>query len=135
MSNDGQNPDEDPRPDEHGDSDASRPPPDTGFRMLDWLTLPAGQRELVVWLTRHSRATREELVSVFGEGVDALLEEMLAGGYINVDSSAGEAVFTVVYRTHQKRATREFPDDIWSRVDSRYSRSKGSSDDTSDSDA
>ncbi len=133
MSDDGQNPDEEMRADEQESADASRPPPDTGFRMLDWLTMPAEERELVVWLTRRHRATRDEIAAAFGSlpDVDALLEEMLTGGYISVDHSEGDAVFTVIYRAHQRRATREFPDDIWSRVDTRYNPG-GSSGDQND---
>jgi hypothetical protein len=98
--------------------------------MLDWLTMPAEERELVLWLTRKRHATHDEILAAFGAvlDVDALLEEMLSGGYIALD----DGIFTVVYRSHQKRTTREFPDDIWSRVDSKFGRSKGSSGDSTD---
>ncbi len=133
MSNNGQNPDDVNRPDGQEGSDASRPPPNTDFRMLDWLTMPADEREIVVWLTRHQQATRAEIAAAFGErNVDAILEGMLAEGYIHVEGADDDAIFTVVYRTHQKRATREFPDDIWSRVDAKYGRRKDTSGDQSE---
>ena len=127
MSNDGQNPDEIKRPGDDDDLDITRAPANTGFGMLDWLTLPAEEREIVIWLTRRQRATRDEIVEAFGDsvpGIDALLEQMLVGNYIRLDSSEDPVVFTVVYRHQQKRATREFPDDIWSRVDTKYGRRK-----------
>ncbi|MGB3309170.1 MAG: helix-turn-helix domain-containing protein [Nodosilinea sp.] len=99
------------------DSRQQRTPKAGPKTMTDLLGLPDPERTLVNWLVRKRGASLADIVAhtrAEPAAVQAMLNDLLATGFLAVDDVSGPAVFKPNLVSRQPRTV---PDRLWNAID------------------